>query len=291
MGCPRLTYELKTVYRAGEREATREEKVSRQNLKMGVDTGLFYYGARYYDPEISVWLSVDPLSSRDPWLSSYHFVKNNPVNLVDPLGLTWETTQDEETADKMSQSMNERKTDMESQLAKVIEQLASNELSKTEKRNLMMQKGILEQGIRDMVDGMKELQEMGDTKDMVFHFRAHVKGDGGVEAYRESDAENGISSITIGYKFGDEGNKVHETKHAYDLWKNTYGNYSPRWSGNSLKTKEFNFRMTGVGSSQYHFEYAAYRRQYFFDPENSPLSFSQLNEKDIKALKPSVYRW
>ncbi|MCR9155459.1 MAG: hypothetical protein NXI09_15250 [Bacteroidetes bacterium] len=26
---------------------------------MGVDTGLFYYGARYYDPKISVWLSVD----------------------------------------------------------------------------------------------------------------------------------------------------------------------------------------------------------------------------------------
>ena len=59
MGCQRLTYELKTVYRAGVAGATREEKVSRQNLKTTVDTGNFYYGARYYDPKISVWLSVD----------------------------------------------------------------------------------------------------------------------------------------------------------------------------------------------------------------------------------------
>ena len=25
------------------------------------ETGLYYYGARYYDPRISVWLSVDQL--------------------------------------------------------------------------------------------------------------------------------------------------------------------------------------------------------------------------------------
>jgi RHS repeat-associated protein len=52
------------------------------------NTGLFYYGARHYDAKISVWLSVDPLSSNDPNLTPYHFVKNNPVNLVDPNGLT-----------------------------------------------------------------------------------------------------------------------------------------------------------------------------------------------------------
>jgi len=86
VGCPRLTYEplLKPVYRAGERELTREEKVSRKNPKRTVERGLFYYGARYYDPRVSVWLSVDPLAHKYPHVSPYNFVENNPLRLVDP---------------------------------------------------------------------------------------------------------------------------------------------------------------------------------------------------------------
>ena len=50
------------------------------------ETGNFYYGARYYDPKISVWLSVDPLASEYPSLSSYNYVANSPLNAVDPDG-------------------------------------------------------------------------------------------------------------------------------------------------------------------------------------------------------------
>src|SRR5690606_13015623 len=38
------------------------------------DTGWYYYGARYYDPRISVWLSVDPLASYDPILNIEHYI-------------------------------------------------------------------------------------------------------------------------------------------------------------------------------------------------------------------------
>jgi len=51
-----------------------------------VDTGNYYYGARYYDPRISVWLSVDPLAHKYPNLSPYVFVANNPIMLIDPDG-------------------------------------------------------------------------------------------------------------------------------------------------------------------------------------------------------------
>ena len=30
------------------------------------ETGLYYYGARYYSPELSMWLSVDPMSDKYP---------------------------------------------------------------------------------------------------------------------------------------------------------------------------------------------------------------------------------
>ena len=46
-------------------------------------TGLYYYGARYFDPRTSVWLSVDPLAEKYPSLSPYVYAGNNPVKYVD----------------------------------------------------------------------------------------------------------------------------------------------------------------------------------------------------------------
>mgnify|MGYP000392987660 FL=1 len=50
------------------------------------ETGLYYYGARYYDPRINVWISTDPLQESDLGVSSYCFVKNNPIYYIDPTG-------------------------------------------------------------------------------------------------------------------------------------------------------------------------------------------------------------
>jgi RHS repeat-associated protein len=50
------------------------------------ETGLYYYGARYYDPRISLWLSADPLQEKKPWMSPYAYCSNNPINRIDPDG-------------------------------------------------------------------------------------------------------------------------------------------------------------------------------------------------------------
>lgn len=53
------------------------------------ETGLHYYGARYYDSEIGRFVSVDPWEGRtyDPQsLNKYAYVQNNPVKYVDPSG-------------------------------------------------------------------------------------------------------------------------------------------------------------------------------------------------------------
>ena len=47
------------------------------------ETGLYYYGARYYDPRLSLWMSTDPMQEKNFLISSYCFAQNDPINIVD----------------------------------------------------------------------------------------------------------------------------------------------------------------------------------------------------------------
>ena len=66
------------------------------------ETGLSYFGARYYDSDILTgWLSVDPMADKYPSLSPYAYCGWNPVRLVDPDGediviVIWATTPNNE---------------------------------------------------------------------------------------------------------------------------------------------------------------------------------------------------
>ena len=50
------------------------------------ETGLYYYGARYFDPRTSIWLSVDPMAEKGPGYSPYNYCFNNPVHFTDSDG-------------------------------------------------------------------------------------------------------------------------------------------------------------------------------------------------------------
>jgi RHS repeat-associated protein len=64
------------------------------------ETGLYYYGDRYYDPRTNLWQSPDPLLGsyvdgthnggvyRPVNLAAYTYTYNNPVRLIDPSGAT-----------------------------------------------------------------------------------------------------------------------------------------------------------------------------------------------------------
>jgi RHS repeat-associated protein len=49
-------------------------------------TGLYYYRARYYDPETGRFISEDPLGFGARDVNFYAYVGNNPVNFNDPSG-------------------------------------------------------------------------------------------------------------------------------------------------------------------------------------------------------------
>jgi len=50
------------------------------------ETGYSYFGARYYNPELSIWLSVDPLAGKYPHQSPYSYCGWRPINVIDPDG-------------------------------------------------------------------------------------------------------------------------------------------------------------------------------------------------------------
>ena len=70
--------------------------------ELDTETRLYYYGARYYDPRVSLWLNVDPMMLRDEAMDDedssnggvfnpmnnavYAFSYQNPVKYVDPDG-------------------------------------------------------------------------------------------------------------------------------------------------------------------------------------------------------------
>ena len=54
--------------------------------ELDTETGLYYYGARYYNPATALWLGVDPLASKYPGGSPYVYCVGNPVKYVDPDG-------------------------------------------------------------------------------------------------------------------------------------------------------------------------------------------------------------
>ncbi|MDY3315908.1 hypothetical protein PG630_01100 [Riemerella anatipestifer] len=69
-----------------------EHKVSRRmpylfnGKELDSETGLYYYGARYYDARVSLWLNVDPLAEKYPFFSPYIYTFNNPIKFIDPDG-------------------------------------------------------------------------------------------------------------------------------------------------------------------------------------------------------------
>ena len=51
------------------------------------ETGMYYYGARYYEPRISLWMSTDPLQEKYENISPYIYCANSPIRYTDPKGM------------------------------------------------------------------------------------------------------------------------------------------------------------------------------------------------------------
>ena len=84
-----------TAYLAGADRAEAFRKRHRWSGKERDDeTGLYYFGARYYAPWLCRWLACDPAGMVDG-CNGYVYARNNPIRLIDPNGASaWDTIVD-----------------------------------------------------------------------------------------------------------------------------------------------------------------------------------------------------
>ncbi len=69
-------------------EATFKQPYTYTGREYDDESGLYYYRARYNDSKIGRFISEDPIGFNGGDVNFYAYVGNNPVNFVDPLGLT-----------------------------------------------------------------------------------------------------------------------------------------------------------------------------------------------------------
>jgi RHS repeat-associated protein len=94
-----------------------------------VETGYGYFGARYYDSGLSIWLSVDPMSDKYPSMSPYNYCANNPVILVDPDGREFVNNDDKALVTQMYQEYDEKIKKYNYELSSTTDESRKTELN------------------------------------------------------------------------------------------------------------------------------------------------------------------
>jgi len=106
-----------------EWSATTAEKFLYTQKERDKETGLDYFGARYYDSELGRFLGVDPLAQERVSLTPYNFCSNNPINRIDPTGALDDFVQDADGNIKWDNNANSQATTKagETYLGKTLE--------------------------------------------------------------------------------------------------------------------------------------------------------------------------
>ena len=218
------------------------------------ETGLSYFGSRYYSSDLSIWLSVDPQAAKYASLSPYNYCANNPVKLVDPNGEEWETPEDANYAQHLIS----------------IAQTRQKQYAPSSKEYELLQEGI---------DG---LISMGKDKSQVFCFKQSDSNNGFVSLLDDG-------TICINYvdrsdiEDSKNGSAWHEVIHLTrrNVWKTQ--SYDER---KQSSTRYWGFENNKLGNNNNcNEEYLAYSSQLVFSPQSMPTNDGVKVNNDEKIKK------
>jgi RHS repeat-associated protein len=101
---------------------------------------LYYFGARYYMPNLGRWTSVDPMLAKYPGWSPYSYTRCNPLTLIDPDGMADQLAP--QSAEQNNEKFRERNgappnkiavvKEMEKKVREIVRRLAEVTIETTE---------------------------------------------------------------------------------------------------------------------------------------------------------------
>jgi RHS repeat-associated protein len=140
------------------------------------ETGMYYYGARYYAAWLCRFVSCDPLQHEQPNKTPYHYCSNNPVNRIDPTGM-----QDEEKKPTSGLSINPNDTVAKADIQSlVLDSDNVNYIKFSEEGDVTLDFGELSQDeiskILKKDSGLKLIHDLNTTKNSTGEIPSYFYG-------------------------------------------------------------------------------------------------------------------
>lgn len=226
------------------------------------ETGLYYYGARYYDPRVSLWISTDPKQESYFAFSSYVYCGNNPLIYIDPNGKEWE---DPAQAEKLKAKIDNKITSIQKS---ILAQKARLESNQAKGKDISKQ----ERKIADFESRISNLNQSKSDIDLLGHDSqkyklTQVSGEG---AHMVRLENNGTISIEI----SEDALSIHEITHVRQALDAGGLEFSDSGCLKNPGTRAKGLqRYIAISEA----EIEAYKMQYSYRPESLPISVDNIS--------------
>ena len=160
------------------------------------------YGARFYDPALARFHSVDPMAGKRPCESPYCYTGNNPISRIDPTGMIWKDPKD---AERLNKTVNNRTENIKNNNTEIQAQIDKGGLS--EKKLAKLQNKLADNSTKIglLNQSLSDIKAIGEAKETY-----------ALSSPSQSDGTHGVvkdSKGVIQIEGSNTGLHLHEIRH------------------------------------------------------------------------------